>query len=196
MRCANCGEIYWTEPATVTGPEFKDGLAVFTAKVMKYSVEYTDQKSIEPAAAERVEPSIDEAGRYVYGQLPHWELVLNGVTHYYDAESYAERTPEELRISYFEFEGGRIRRYTGPVDETVVLPAFTPEGTELTALGDNSRAFLSGWQTPVLLKDHGSITSVVESAFIGTQHPLILELSAKKAISVGNAAFLDRKSVV
>lgn len=151
MYCAHCGEEQWAQAAEITGPAYDAARekTCYTASVTHGDKTYSDQREVSPVLVERAEPDIDGQGVYIPGCEAHYELTVGDSTVWMTVEDNHPGTitaPEECFISHFNFDSDRIVKYTGPFTESgttaIVLPAYYPEGTALTTLGDGSNVFL------------------------------------------------------
>ena len=206
LSCVRCGEAIWSETAAVGEPELMivdyQPRLLFTASVTVDGETYTDHFIMAPAYVDQTAPSINEDGRYVPGMESHYELAWNGQTHYYVRSSdpgqpFDETTPDALALSWFEFSGSAILRYTGPFTpgetNAIALPLYAPEGdSPLNRIGDGSFRFIEPHGIPAgtafAITDRGNITAVSEYAFAGL-NDLTLTLGAESAVTVGNSAF-------
>ncbi|MBQ1311041.1 MAG: hypothetical protein IIY55_04255, partial [Blautia sp.] len=126
--CSRCGERYLAaDPSltTITGPAYseEEGMYVFTASVTLDGKEYKGTKpyELDLEFVEEVAPYVDEDGSYVFGTAAHFRTIVDGETVYLaqneDGTPGARVQKEDLRLSWFVFEGEIIARYTGPVSD-------------------------------------------------------------------------------
>ncbi|MBR1560563.1 MAG: hypothetical protein IJ646_10025 [Clostridia bacterium] len=207
MKCAECGEAFWTETATVTGPAYDEAQKKFvlTATAAHADKTYTDTRAFEAVHNEEKAPEIDETGTYHSGIIECYSVTMGTRTLYFAAQDGKPGEPLEdgaWKLDWFEFdaEAQAIVRYTGGYGEgttAVELPSHIvdPENEEkkieLTQLGGGDQRFLDMQAAAggaVTVTDRGSIAYIAPGAFDSHKN-VTLALTGDQAITVAEDAF-------
>ncbi|SCW53262.1 Listeria/Bacterioides repeat-containing protein [Ruminococcaceae bacterium YRB3002] len=145
-----------------------------------------------------VEPSIDGDGRYILGTIAYYTLVVGDTTYYFyqtDGHPGDQFDGTGTELSYFDFDGRTVVRYTGPVEETGVTVINIPAsyGDEdspvtLTTLGVSGTDFIdsSANDDDIQILDWGNITLLEAASFSGIED-LVFVLNTAEHLVVSPA---------